>query len=49
MSINEDIIHVIAARATFEGRARSTYVDECETKILADGSVQLKQERPWVE
>jgi hypothetical protein len=35
--------------AGLEGRAPADYVDECEIKVLADGSVQLKQERPWVE
>jgi hypothetical protein len=35
--------------AALEGKAREDYVDECETKVLKDGTVQLKQERPWVE
>jgi len=35
--------------AGLEGRAPEDYVDECEIKVLADGTVQLKQERPWVE
>jgi hypothetical protein len=35
--------------AALEGKAPEAYIDECETKVLADGSVQFKQERPWVE
>ncbi|HEY4221344.1 MAG TPA: hypothetical protein VGO62_08370, partial [Myxococcota bacterium] len=35
--------------AALEGKKPEDYNDECETKVLADGSVQFKQERPWVE
>jgi hypothetical protein len=35
--------------AKLEGKDPNSYNDECETKILADGTVQFKQERPWVE
>jgi len=35
--------------AALEGKEPQNYLDECEVKVLDDGSVQFKQERPWVE
>jgi hypothetical protein len=35
--------------AGLEGKDPQDYLDECEVKVLHDGSVQFKQERPWVE
>jgi Pyruvate phosphate dikinase, AMP/ATP-binding domain len=35
--------------AALEGKDASDYLDECEVKVLRDGEVQFKQERPWVE
>jgi hypothetical protein len=32
-----------------EGKDPQDYLDECEVKVLDDGLVQFKQERPWVE
>ena len=43
-------MHVIRdSFAALEGKNPDDYVDECETKVLEDGKVQFKQERPWVE
>jgi hypothetical protein len=35
--------------AGLEDKDPQDYLNECEVKVLKDGSVQFKQERPWVE
>jgi hypothetical protein len=45
-----DAMRVIRAHfARLDGRPEDDYLDECEVKVLSDGTVQIKQERPWVD
>jgi hypothetical protein len=50
INVAYDALQVIRSHfAQLEGRHPEEYLDECEVKVLKDGSVQFKQERPWVE
>ncbi len=45
-----DAMHIVRDHfAALEGKRPEEYVDESEIKVLDDGNVMFKQERPWVE
>lgn len=45
-----DAVRVIRDHfAGLEGKDPQDYLDECEVKVLDDGSVQFQQERPRAE
>jgi hypothetical protein len=50
INVAYDAIQVIRDHfAGLEDKDPQDYLNECEVKVLKDGSVQFKQERPWVE
>jgi hypothetical protein len=50
INVAYDAMRVIRRHfAGLEGHDPREYLDECEVKVVADGSVQFKQERPWLD